>query len=46
MKITPNFDGEKLTTMVNGVKHYTPLFVVLVMIGTTDADLCGGLHPP
>ncbi|WP_156860950.1 TerC family protein [Casimicrobium huifangae] len=36
MKIAPNFDGEKLTTMVNGVKHYTPLFVVLVMIGTTD----------
>ena len=36
MKIAPNFDGEKLTTMVNGVKHYTPLLVVLVMIGTTD----------
>lgn len=36
IKITTQFDGEKLSTMVNGVKHYTPLFVVLVMIGTTD----------
>ncbi len=36
IKITTQFDGEKLTTMINGVKHYTPLFVVLVMIGTTD----------
>lgn len=36
IRITDNFDGEKLTTMVNGVKHYTPLFVVLVLIGTTD----------
>ena len=36
MKISTSFDGEKLTTMVDGVKHYTPLFVVLVMIGTTD----------
>ncbi len=36
MKISTSFDGEKLTTMIGGVKHYTPLFVVLVMIGTTD----------
>lgn len=36
MKISTSFDGEKLTSMVDGVKHYTPLFVVLVMIGTTD----------
>lgn len=36
IKISPSFDGEKLTTMINGVKHYTPLFVVLVMIGATD----------
>ena len=35
MKISTSFDGEKLTSMVDGVKHYTPLFVVLVMIGTT-----------
>jgi tellurite resistance protein TerC len=36
MNITDQFDGEKLSTMINGVKHYTPLFVVLVLIGTTD----------
>ncbi len=36
IKISDRFDGEKLTTMVQGVKHYTPLFVVLVMIGATD----------
>ncbi|MEQ1593935.1 MAG: TerC family protein [Casimicrobium sp.] len=34
--LTTQFDGEKLSTMINGVKHYTPLFVVLVMIGVTD----------
>lgn len=36
MKITNQFDGEKLSTMIDGVKHYTPLFVVLILIGTTD----------
>lgn len=36
MRISDTFDGEKLTTMIGGVKHYTPLFVVLVLIGTTD----------
>ncbi|BEU98056.1 TerC family protein [Acidovorax sp. DW039] len=36
IRITDQFDGEKLSTMVNGVKHFTPLFVVLVLIGTTD----------
>ena len=34
MNITTVFDGEKLSTMINGVKHYTPMFVVLVLIGT------------
>ena len=36
IKISDRFDGEKLTTMVDGIKLYTPLFVVLVMIGATD----------
>lgn len=36
VRISPQLDGEKLSTLVNGVKHYTPLFVVLVMIGATD----------
>ena len=36
IRMSDRFDGEKLTTVVNGVKVYTPLFVVLVMIGVTD----------
>jgi tellurite resistance protein TerC len=36
MTITTKFDGEKLSTMINGVKHWTPLAVVLILIGTTD----------
>ncbi len=36
IRIADVFDGEKLTTSINGVKHYTPLFVVLILIGTTD----------
>ena len=36
IRITNHFDGEKLSTMVDGVKHYTPLFAVQVLIGTTD----------
>ena len=35
-KISPDFDGERFRTTVNGVKHFTPLFLVLVMIETTD----------
>ncbi len=36
MNITTQFDGESMSTMIGGVKHYTPIFVVLVLIGTTD----------
>ena len=36
IKMTNEFDGEKLTTVIKNVKHYTPLFVVLVMIAVTD----------
>ena len=36
MNLSTEFDGEKLVTWINGVKYYTPMFVVLVMIGTTD----------
>jgi tellurite resistance protein TerC len=36
IRITTRFDGEKLSTLIDGVKHYTPLFVVLILIGTTD----------
>ena len=36
MNITTQFDGDKMSTMIGGVKHYTPIFVVLVLIGATD----------
>ena len=36
MTITDQFHGEKLMVRVHGVKRYTPLFVVLIMIGVTD----------
>jgi len=36
IKVTAKFDGERLTTVVDGVRHFTPLFLVLVLIGTTD----------
>jgi len=36
MKITTEFDGEKLTTIRDGVRHATPLLLVIVMIGVTD----------
>ncbi len=36
MKITTEFNGEKMTKMINGVKHFTPIFVVLILIGVTD----------
>jgi tellurite resistance protein TerC len=36
MKISPDFDGEKFFTMVNGVKMATPLFVVILLIGFVD----------
>jgi tellurite resistance protein TerC len=36
IKMTNEFDGEKLTTVIKNVKYYTPLFVVLVMIAVTD----------
>ncbi len=36
MRITTQFDGERLSTVIDGLKYYTPLFVVLVLIGTTD----------
>ena len=35
--ITPNFDGERFITRgADGVRHFTPLFLVLIMIEATD----------
>jgi tellurite resistance protein TerC len=36
VKLTDEFHGENFTVMKDGVKFFTPLFVVIVMIGITD----------
>jgi tellurite resistance protein TerC len=36
MRITTEFNGEKMTKIIDGVKHFTPIFVVLILIGVTD----------
>jgi tellurite resistance protein TerC len=36
LKIAPDFDGERFTTVINGVRHFTPLFIVIVLIGIVD----------
>lgn len=36
LAITKEFHGERFTLMKDGVRWYTPLFMVLVLIGVTD----------
>ena len=36
LALTPGFEGEKFWVLRGGVRTYTPLFLVLVMIGVTD----------
>jgi len=36
VRITDRFDGMRLRTTEDGVRHFTPLLVVLIAIGTTD----------
>ena len=36
MNLTPDFDGEKFWVTRQGVRSYTPLFVVMILIGITD----------
>ncbi len=36
MSITKEFHGERFTVMKDGVRWYTPLFIVLVLIAVTD----------
>ncbi len=36
MNLTPDFDGEKFWVTREGVRFYTPLFVVMIFIGITD----------
>ena len=36
IRITDDYDGEKLRTTKNGIRYWTPLLVVFLAIGTTD----------
>ncbi|TFD77755.1 TerC family protein [Cryobacterium fucosi] len=36
MRISPDFNGSKLRTVVDGRKIFTPMVIVLLAIGTTD----------
>ena len=36
IKITDDYDGEKLRTTKNGVRYWTPMLIVFLTIGTTD----------
>lgn len=36
LKITDKFEGENFTVVKNGKKYFTPLFLVLIMIESTD----------
>ncbi|MGZ9030900.1 MAG: TerC/Alx family metal homeostasis membrane protein, partial [Burkholderiaceae bacterium] len=36
LKIAPSYDGERFTTQINGVRYFTPLFVVIALIGIVD----------
>lgn len=36
LRITPEYHGERFTVVQNGVRWFTPLFLVLVLIETTD----------
>lgn len=33
---TEEFDGNKLRTSIDGVKHWTPMFLVFIAVGSTD----------
>ncbi|WP_210480797.1 TerC family protein [Naasia sp. SYSU D00948] len=34
--ITDKFDGNKIRTVVDGKKHFTPILIVFIALGTTD----------
>ncbi|MGB3428385.1 MAG: TerC family protein [Burkholderiaceae bacterium] len=36
LKIAPDYNGERFTTTINGVRYFTPLFIVIALIGIVD----------
>ena len=44
IKITDEYDGEKLRTVKNGAKYWTPMLIVFLTIGTTDVMFAFRFH--
>lgn len=36
LRVTPDYHAEKFTVMINGVRWFTPMFLVLILIETSD----------
>jgi tellurite resistance protein TerC len=36
LRIAPGYDGERFTTTIDGVRHFTPLAAVILLIGIVD----------
>jgi tellurite resistance protein TerC len=36
LRLAPTHDGERFTTRIDGVRHFTPLFVVVMLLGIVD----------
>jgi tellurite resistance protein TerC len=36
LRIAPTYDGERFTTVIDGVRHFTPLAIVIALIGIVD----------
>jgi tellurite resistance protein TerC len=36
LRLTRGYHGDNFSVMIDGVRHYTPLFLVMAMIGVTD----------
>lgn len=37
LRLSRGYDGDRFVTRIDGVRHFTPLFLVMVMVGVTDA---------
>jgi TerC family integral membrane protein len=45
LKIAPDYNGERFTTTIDGVRYFTPLFVVIALIGIVDIIFAVDSHP-
>ena len=45
LRLTPGYHGNAFSVKLDGVRHYTPLFVTIVLIGITDVIFAVDLIP-